>query len=431
MEIKVDLSLKDLEPYGGLYVKPDTLPDVKFSKKHPIETARQYLSHDSLDLAKKSLDSYTPPKEEFAIYHSLRMIIFLKEGKTKKALFHANKLLFDDFTSVHRLTNLLEIAVAADQLFFAEYWSNNSENVMYNDLRYMKNAIIINLKLGNISKAIELSEDCLQYSKNQQLNQNEREVAKKLSDIVSKNQVIKADSSWKQNRSNILISSSNKKILPVFTLPKSGTHYIRNIASHLSEVDWHIVHVYQHKPLHFIKNKRVLTLRDPRSMILSLKNYVDKTVIEYENLGYVNSPAFDFLKFDEWSDLSENEKLIQIIEANDGDSALFNKFYRLSLLESSLIKDSDLTHICKFEDLCATEENKISNKQTQTLLDLLCFFEISVDDERVLQILEKSWGNSATFHKANPDAWKSALSKNIISKIEQKYGYFINDWGYS
>ena len=45
-------------------------------------------------------------------------------------------------------------------------------------------------------------------------------------------------------------------------------------------------------------------------------------------------------------------------------------------------------------------------------------------------MLHESWGNSETFHSADPNAWKNDLSKNIIAKIEKKYGHFIEHWGY-
>lgn len=427
----VNIHLDDLTPIGGLKINPSKLPKVKFPKDHPIETARQHILNNKLDMALECLEKYKPKNKEFAICQTIKLIIHLKKNEIKTALYYANELFLEKKTSPHRLYNLLEVALAAEQLYFAEYWSNTFEAEMCDNLVYLKNAILINLRLGNVSKAAKLSEDhCGKLVNKRTLRENEKHLINELATIVSKNQNLTLNVSWKQTKSNILSTKSNKKLIPVFTLPKSGTHYFRNIAKHLSEVDWHIVHVYQYKPLHFAQNKRALTIRDPRSMILSLKNYIDKSAVEYKKNGYVNSPAFDFLKFENWEKLSEEEKLIQIIEANDGESALFTRFYKSSLLESSLMKSSELTHICKFEDLCATKESKISNIQIQTLKDLLIFFELSLADETIADILEKSWGNSATFHKADPFAWKTELPRKIISRIEQKYGYFISDWGY-
>ena len=61
---------------------------------------------------------------------------------------------------------------------------------------------------------------------------------------------------------------------------------------------------------------------------------------------------------------------------------------------------------------------------------LFDFFEIDIQKDRISKMLHESWGNSETFHSADPNAWKNDLSKNIIVKIEKKYGHFIEHWGY-
>ena len=427
----LDLCLQDLEPISSLLNAGLLNPESIFSENHPICLAGRNFFLKQFDTAYCILDDYIPRRNEKIIFNTLLMVICLKKGNTEKAIFFAKKLFLTDESQPHRFLNFLELVVALGQYYFAEYWIKRFKANFSNNVFFLKNAVITYLNLGLIGKAVKLRDDYINgLIIEQGVQTKERDLLIRLKNMVSHSSIEKYNYSWYQNGSNILFSSDDRKTVPVFTLPKSGTHFLRNIAKHVPEVDWKIAHVYQHKAIHFMKNKLVVTIRDPRATILSLKNYVDKRVQEYDEKGFVNSPAFNFIHFDKWSQMNDEEKFNQIIDCSEEGSAIYTEFYHRAFFETSLMLYNDLAHICRFEDLCATKNGKISEKQIITLSELFDFFEIDIPKDRISKMLHESWGNSETFHSADPNAWKNDLSKNIIAKIEKKYGHFIEHWGY-
>lgn len=357
------------------------------------------------------------------------MVSEISYGNIEKATFHAS-FLFQNFDfKPYRLDNLLQLLIIGKKFFSAEYFIKYFDNQIKDQSILWKKVIIIYLALDKFVDAETFFER----------NINPRadkfpELVTELSSYLEQKRIKRLKIEWTQRSDQILTFKNTqgvtRKVIPVITMPKSGTHLFRNIAKQIEEVDWNIFHAYQHKPIHLMSNKSVLVIRDPRAIVLSLKNYINKASQHFEKNGFFESPSFDFMKFKEWNMLSEDEKLDAIVSDDISVLPHKSKFHRISYLEASRLMENETVYVSKFENLATLDDGNISESQVFELKGLLDFFDLHIDEDEIKNIYHKSWGNSDTFHKADPYLWKKEIPSKILEKIEAKLGFFIASWGY-
>ena len=392
-----------------------------------INSALQKQDFSSL----KTLLSTTPFFEKKLIcLNTASMIDEISKGNLEKSIFHASRLFHSSSFKNYRFTNLIKLLVANSKIFSAEYYISQYESDARHERSIWEYTIAIYLAQDRFADAEKFFKNYVEpYRKEHSVLIN------KLSALIEQKRMKRLHIEWMQSSTKILSSRNQdgdiKKIIPVMTMPKSGTHLFRNISKQIRNVEWNIFHVYQHKPIHLENSKSVLTIRDPRAIILSLKNYINKASLQFEKDGYFESPSFDFSKFSSWDRLSEIEKLEAIVNEDSKVLPHRSKIHHISYLEASRLMQQDNVYVCKFENLAKLKSGKISEIQISELDRLLQFFEVKYKEEELANFLRNSWGNSATFHKADPYSWQHQIPTNILDKIEDKLGFFIKLWGYN
>ncbi len=160
------------------------------------------------------------------------------------------------------------------------------------------------------------------------------------------------------------------------------------------------------------KAKKILTIRDPRDVIISLVDFIDKE-------GTKLWPQLR-LEYADWMKYNRKEKIKAILNTNH----LVISFERID----EIIRKCDNTYVCKFETLVSNQSCNI-----EAILDLAAFLEIPITFNEASLIAQNSYGSnkSVTFYKGVSGRWKEEFDEELklLFKRNQLSNYLFR-WGY-
>ncbi len=162
----------------------------------------------------------------------------------------------------------------------------------------------------------------------------------------------------------------------------------------------------------FPKAKKILTIRDPRDIVVSLVDFIDR-------FGTKVWPQVR-LKYDDWMKYNRKEKIKAILKTTH----LIISFDRID----EIIKKCDRTYVCRFETLISNQYCNV-----EAILDLAEFLEISISYNEASLIAQNSYGSnkSRTFFKGRVGRWKEEFDEEIKALFKRNpLNKYLLRWDY-
>ena len=216
----------------------------------------------------------------------------------------------------------------------------------------------------------------------------------------------------------------------ILTLPKSGTYLLKKIFNDLLRTGIQVDHAHFVHGVSVMKEKYVVSMRDPRDFFISFKNF--KTFVARECLRKgVDWPGMQPFNYIEYLRLSEEKKLLELLlhknqvhGVNKCDTIL-NMFQSVS----KALQDPLALAIC-FEDFVGENGGGNNELQKETIVEVLEWLGISVSQYRVQYALSHCWGGSITFHKGVIGQWREEFKLIHVEALKKHWNQYLIDWGY-
>jgi len=210
----------------------------------------------------------------------------------------------------------------------------------------------------------------------------------------------------------------------ILTLPKSGTHLLKKIFTELMKTEIEIHHTDSIQVISLTKNAYVVSMRDPRDFFVSMKNF--KTFVAKESLrnGTV-WPGMSF-EYEAYLNLSEDEKLLELLRIGKSSSNPVTKMFQ-SILYA--LRDPSAL-VIRFEDFIGAKGGGDNELQKKTVLEVLEWLGIHVNQYKVRYALSHCWGGSLTFHKGVIGQWRNEFKPIHIEAFKDYWNQYLIDWGY-
>jgi len=239
---------------------------------------------------------------------------------------------------------------------------------------------------------------------------------------------------------NLYAGTYNNEKVAIISVPKAGTNLIKVIIDQILDVQIQppaypftfddinqkfskgipiLLHTSLEKYL-FLENnfsidKRIFLIRDPRDVIISAINYVDKFGIQQiSRLAEVVTP-------DIWQKYSFNTKVellidLRFLETFDSLQKIIDLYYS---------QNNNL--LLKYDELI--DDNKINENMISIIAE---FLNIKLSPERIKMISEQSFGskNSWTFNTGKKNRWKSKFDEELKQIFKNEYGDLLLKLGF-
>ena len=158
--------------------------------------------------------------------------------------------------------------------------------------------------------------------------------------------------------------------------------------------------------------KKILTIRDPRDIVVSLTDFIDK----------VGTGIWPQLRLEnvDWKKYTRKEKIKAILKTNH----LVISFDRID----EIIAKCDKTYVWKFETFVTEKSCNI-----KAILDIAEFLEIPISYNDASLIAQNSYGSnkSRTFFKGISGRWKEEFDEEIKALFKQNpLNKYLLRWGY-
>lgn len=236
-------------------------------------------------------------------------------------------------------------------------------------------------------------------------------------------------------------AADDQKVL-VLTIPKAGTHLIMKAVESIVQDEFcpfgptiirqetinrlcygrdrffidHLMPDYDF--LKFDRSKKfvkVVFLRDPRDVVLSLVYWVEKMEMAFMSIEKIRE--FNQLPFDE-----RLSRVILMPDANYGASW----FVRNTL---EWMKNPTV-FVCRFEDLVGPKGGGSRKRQEKTIEALAIHLGYSLEPERVAEIADELFGGTWTFRNGQIGGWKEYFTPEHIELFKQVMGKELIELGY-
>jgi hypothetical protein len=220
--------------------------------------------------------------------------------------------------------------------------------------------------------------------------------------------------------------------IPLFTLPKSGTHLIAKIFNTLN-VDHITQHIFEPANCQLMVKPNVpgvILIRHPKAFFVSLTRWSDKRCAE----GIEKSTTFPAYKdaslFAPWLNLSFEEKMTWLMTLDSRSP------YPARLISDHLrwVTDHRNLHLYDFityESIIGAEGGGSRSAQLDTLAHLLEKWGQPRTSDEIVEGVLKSWGNSATFDKGNAGYWQGVFTPTLHEVFRRSWGDLPRIWGYA
>jgi len=189
------------------------------------------------------------------------------------------------------------------------------------------------------------------------------------------------------------------------------------------------------------KRKFISLIRDPRDVLCSLINWLEK------GRNSANSPV-RFTK--NWFQLTKSEKLHILIDTSISREKLL-KYLRFKREEKTLpqmIQAINLRAVSfnkfpevmtiRFEDIIGDQGSGNSSKQRETFSSINHFLNIQIEENLFSDILESLWGNklafgikmNSTFDKGYIGRWREEFDEKAVYLMKKYHNDILIELGY-
>lgn len=229
-----------------------------------------------------------------------------------------------------------------------------------------------------------------------------------------------------------------------YTIPKSGSHLLDcsirlmtgrvnyffnppkpliNIVDCKNRIDYlNSIHRYEmsHLPFHQgemklrqdLNCKILFTVRDPRDVVLSFKDYIEK--------GFVLCPW----ERKNWSKMTEDEKILFVIEKVHGVG--IRQIFERRLPWGN----SHLSYTVKFENLVGEKGGGTREAQMTELSNIADHIGVNISDGELNKVSENLFGWGGTFNKGKIGRWKGSFNELQKQRCKDLFGDIIILLGY-
>lgn len=240
------------------------------------------------------------------------------------------------------------------------------------------------------------------------------------------------------------------------TVAKSGTHLIEKCIKSIRETDsakaldrkipcqfWHYWRLVtnNHVPLrHALQrpgpgNRLIIHTRDPRDILLSYANYIDKEPIWYPwqpggSHGFGNAKttgAFRTALASSWDDADLETRLHLLIEGGwpvpIGWFKTEIKFLSFFYTEYHH-KQNPYVLFTRFEDLVGPNGGGSYKKQWQAVKKIALFLGVELTNDEISRVADNLYGNTPTFNignKGQVGRWKEKFSPALKEAFKENY----------
>lgn len=189
-------------------------------------------------------------------------------------------------------------------------------------------------------------------------------------------------------------------------------------------------------------NFTILLMRDPRDLIISTKDFLNKKTLKgirgfeprenmvklfandlkeklgnkWEKLSEIKQLELINIK---WFSLSDKEKIMALIE----HKTLINEFDFMK----KIMNNYNPVHLISYENLI--DDNGC---RADAIYDLARYLQAPISYEECKRIAKISYGNklSWTFNKGTVGRWKKEFDEEIVDFFKQYLGDLLIEWGY-
>lgn len=239
--------------------------------------------------------------------------------------------------------------------------------------------------------------------------------------------------------------AEQKQLVHLITIPKSGTHYLRNIIQNLTSIKclqikyikksrdlvscnvWEHFHqrpnnhisIPLHKVNHGTKNhKKIILIRNLKDVLLSEIKMCDDN--PYRIKWHFDHTCQIRPSEIEWNSLNIETKINYVLY-----HSVIKKDLELCL--KFLNTNSSNFLLIHFEDLLPTSKGGSDKKAQETIQKIMNYLNIQKNID-IIKLLDDSWGNSATYttsEKINPynDIIKRSISQSPWENYNKAFGY--------
>jgi len=181
-------------------------------------------------------------------------------------------------------------------------------------------------------------------------------------------------------------------------------------------------HMYYNPPMHNLLKKRnfkpIIMLRDPRDVVLSWANYVQK---EETHLlfPYFSQKDFDFCVI---CGIKGIDKETTGTRRQPPISELIQRHYRWVTEAGAFL--------VRFEDVIGERGGGSKQTQVNLLKNLVEFFEIECNDKTINSICDDLFGGTYTFNKGMIGRWRDEFTEEHKQLFKEEAGPLLVDLGY-
>jgi len=162
--------------------------------------------------------------------------------------------------------------------------------------------------------------------------------------------------------------------------------------------------------------KLLLVIRDPRSVVLSLVDYIDRED---------SHPLHQCFK-----KIGSDEKFAAVIEGRQFSDKLELVNLKDRLLSILQWKNYPNAKIVRFEDLVGERGGSSDKVMLDTVRELVRYLGIHVSGKRLEKAGARLFGGTKTFYSGSIERWKSGLPPEALEKIRVKLGGLMDNYGY-
>lgn len=224
-----------------------------------------------------------------------------------------------------------------------------------------------------------------------------------------------------------------KHPVTVTTIPKSGTHLLDKCIKMLLDYD--------------LESRSNLVLEDFKTLPSSVSNHLywvkhfHPTTNECNDQSHLGSNpkiiinvrdfrdvvmSSSFVKTQEkWETMSENQKIIQLIQDTDNLS-LQNQISQLI----EMLENCPSALLVRFENLIGPNGGGNLEIQKNEIQKIADYLEIPLSKKKLNHIVKNLYGKSATFNKGKMNSWKNAFDKNHKEEFKKIFGEYLIYFGY-
>ncbi|MCP5468981.1 MAG: hypothetical protein H7A36_00550 [Chlamydiales bacterium] len=214
----------------------------------------------------------------------------------------------------------------------------------------------------------------------------------------------------------------------IYTLPKSGTHFLLPFINSLPGQRRKVIeHVHGPTiPCDFLaSHKKVVAIRDPRDFWVSMRDYIDIVFSKNQSIRMLK-PNFDrqsYLK------LNKNERLVALISST-ANSPLHPVAVRDLFRNVTECIGKPKVYIMRFEDFMGEKSGGSNVRQLAEIQGMLRHFGWEMTDPQVQKLLEQCWRKSPTFHTSQIGRWKSEFTPEVTRAFKKHWNKYLLAWGY-